>query len=118
MAGANESNPDKLKVVGIIDWDNAQPIPLQCAAIYPKFLETLPGAEFPDLPKVYKKPDLNHEKATFLDIFSKQERQRTGTTIVSDLIRNGSWERDFFHVALRRGDVRLKWFQWWKKEEV
>lgn len=118
IAGPDSSKPDKLKVVGIIDWDKAQPVPLQCAAIYPKFLETLPGAEFPDLPNDYKPPNLDHEKETYLEIFSKKELQHTGKTIVTDLIRNGSWERDFFHVALGRGDVRLKWLQWWKKEQV
>ena len=114
----NGSPPDKLKIVGIIDWDAAQPIPLQCAAIYPKFLETLPGAEFPDLPENYKPPDLDQEKEMYLEIFRKKELQQTGKTVVADLIKDSSWERDFFHVALARGDVRLEWFQSWKKEQV
>jgi len=118
FAEPNVSKPDNLKVVGIIDWDKAQPVPLQCAAIYPKFLETLPGAEFPDLPDDYMPPNLHDEKQTYLEVFSKKELQHTGKTVVTDLIRDGSWERDFFHVALGRGDVRQKWLQWWKKEQV
>jgi len=118
LAGPNSSKPDKLKVVGIIDWDKAQPVPLQCAAIYPKFLETLPGAEFPDLPDDYKPPNLDREKEIYLEALGKKELQHTGKTIVTELTGNGSWERDFFHVALGRGDVRLKWLQWWKKEQV
>ncbi|KAK5949512.1 hypothetical protein OHC33_009505 [Knufia fluminis] len=109
---------DEIKINGIVDWDKAHPIPLQCAAIYPKFLETLPGAEFPDLPGNYRAPDLSHEKKMFLDILRKKELAKTGATIVSDLIEKGSWERDFFHVALDRGDVRQKWFAWWKAEQT
>ncbi len=54
----------------------------------------------------------------FLDMLRKKEFDKTGATIVSIMIENGSWERDFFHVALDRGDVRLKWFEWWKREQV
>lgn len=40
-----------------------------------------------------------------------------GGTVVADLIQNGSWERDFFTVSLRRGDVRVKWCQWWHNKQ-
>ncbi|KAK5105146.1 hypothetical protein LTS08_001420 [Lithohypha guttulata] len=107
---------DKLKVAGIVDWDAAHPLPLQAAAIYPKFLETLPGAEFPDLPDNYVAPDMTMEKETFVAMLKRKEQKKTGCTTVADLIVNGSWERDFFTVALRRGDVRAKWFPWWKMQ--
>lgn len=109
---------DKLKLTGIVDWDAAHPLPLQAAAILPKFLETLPGAEFPDLPPKYKAPDLTSEKNTFADILRGKERERTGCTNVSDLIKHGSWERDFFTVSFRRGDVRARWWQWWKAQQA
>lgn len=110
--------PDYLKVVGIIDWDAAHPIPLQAAAIMPKFLETLPGAEFPDLPIDYVEPDLRQEKEMFLEILGEKEMQQNRNNLVSDLVRNGSWKRDLFTVALRRGDVRTKWLQWWTKQQL
>lgn len=81
---------EPIKITGIIDWDAAHPIPLQCAAIYPKFLETLPGAEFPDLPAEYKAPDLNLQKKCFLDFFGRKELTATGNQMVTDLIRCGS----------------------------
>lgn len=109
---------DKLKLAGIVDWDAAHPLPLQAAAIWPKFLETLPGAEFPDLPSDYEASDMTAEKDAFLEILRAKEVERTGCTIVSDLISHGSWERDFLTVALRRGDVRIKWWQWWKGQQV
>lgn len=100
-----------IKIAGIIDWDSAHPIPLQCAAIYPKFIETLPGAEFPDLPPGYKTPDMEPEKEFFLDIFSRKEFKTTGDQVVTDLIRYGSKDRDFFTTALQRGNIRAKWFE-------
>ena len=106
-----------LELTGLVDWDAAHPLPLQLAAIYPKFLETLPGAEFPDLPSNYMPPDFNREKELFLSLLSRKEQFKTGCTIVSDLIRNGSWERDFFTVALKRGDVRAKWREWYHKDK-
>ncbi len=53
IRSCSELKRDKIKINGIVDWDKAHPVPLQCAAIYPKFLETLPEAEFPDLPDNY-----------------------------------------------------------------
>lgn len=114
----NCGKKDKLKLVGIVDWDSAHPVPFQAAATYPKFLETLPGAEFPDLPDDHKAPDLSKEKEIFLGYLRKKEVAATGTNMVSDLINKGSWERDFFTVALRRGDVRLKWVSWYKAQQT
>lgn len=54
----------------------------------------------------------------FLEIFKKKEHAATSHTIVADLIENGSWERDFFTVALRCGDVRANWFQWWRTKQA
>lgn len=82
--------PDGLKIVCIVDWDAAHPLPLQAAAIYPKFLETLPGAEFPDIPKNYQAPNLEREKTLFLRLLGQKEHEQTGHTIVTDLIKNGS----------------------------
>lgn len=113
----NQERQEPIKITGVIDWDAAHPIPLQCAAIYPKFLETLPGAEFPDLPADYKAPDLSSEKNLFLSLFGGKELAATGDQMVTDLIRCGSWERDFFTIALTRGDVRSKWFQHWLAQQ-
>ena len=103
-----------IKIAGIVDWDAAHPLPLQLAAIYPKFLETLPGAQFPDLPKNYERPDLEEEKRIFLQLFKKKEKVATGYTVASDLLEHGSWERDFFTESFRNGGIRVKWLEWWK----
>lgn len=54
----------------------------------------------------------------FLQILREKELAAAGHTIVSDLIEYGSWERDFFTVSLRRGDVRVRWYDWWLRREA
>jgi hypothetical protein len=82
----------------LIDWDAAFALPLQKSAVWPKLLETIPGAIPPHLPEPLHNLDFSADKAHFLSVFSQKEQQRTGKTDIAKLIETSS-ERNFFEMS-------------------
>lgn len=98
-----------VNIAGIVDWDEAQPVPLQVATIYPKFLDTAPGGGFPNLAQDYRPPDTTQDKALFVKLLAAREKKATGHTFISELLADGSEERNFFTKSLSYKCIRDHW---------
>lgn len=99
----------EVNIAGIVDWDEAHPVPLQVATIYPKFLDTVPGGGFPNLAEDYRSPDTTQDKALFIKLLAEREKQVAGHTFISELMADGSEERNFFTKSLSYKCIRDHW---------
>lgn len=88
----------------MIDWDFTFAAPLQKAATFPKLIENVPGGAPPKIPEKLAYLDFSADKAFFLDVLTKKEQEKRGTSYIARLME-GSSERNFFETSLHRAPV-------------